>query len=74
MTDAAAILQAILDDPADDLPRLAYADLCEESGDDLRAELIRLQIATERWITTGKGGIVAILNNADRQREILSRA
>lgn len=43
--DALALLAAILADPADDLPRLAYADWCEEQGDDARAEFIRCQIA-----------------------------
>ena len=41
------LLQAILDDPADDLHRLAYADHLEEQGDVIDqtyAEFIRLQI------------------------------
>jgi uncharacterized protein (TIGR02996 family) len=37
-----ALLQAILADPDDDLPRLVYADYLEERGDP-RAEFIRLQ-------------------------------
>lgn len=45
MIDGEYLLAAILDDPADDLARLAYADWCEEEGDDARAELIRLQVA-----------------------------
>ncbi len=44
MTDGDAILRAILDDPADDLPRLAYADWLEENGQMERAEFIRLQL------------------------------
>lgn len=47
-TDGAAILRAILDDPADDLPRLAYADWCDENGRAERAEFVRLQIGRER--------------------------
>lgn len=39
------LLQAILADPADDLPRLAYADVCEEEGDPDRAAFIRESIA-----------------------------
>jgi uncharacterized protein (TIGR02996 family) len=42
-----ALLRAILEDPADDLPRLAYADWLEEAGADLEmriAELIRVQV------------------------------
>jgi len=41
------LLKAILAEPDDDLPRLVYADLLDESGDDndaARAEFIRLQI------------------------------
>lgn len=40
----AALTRAILDEPADDFHRLAYADLCEETGDVARAEFIRLQL------------------------------
>lgn len=43
-TTERALLRAILEDPADDLPRLAYADWREETGDDDRAEFIRVQI------------------------------
>jgi uncharacterized protein (TIGR02996 family) len=39
-----AVYQAIIDEPEEDLHRLAYADLCEESGDLDRATYIRLQI------------------------------
>lgn len=42
--DLAGILRAILEDPADNLPRLAYADLCDEQGDSARAEIIRIQL------------------------------
>lgn len=42
------ILRAAIDDPADDLPRLAYADWLEEQGDGIfdsnRASMIREQI------------------------------
>lgn len=49
MDDGAAILKAILDDPADDLPRLAYADWLEESGGDIwHARFIRAQILKAR--------------------------
>src|SRR5436190_668469 len=51
----AALSKAILDDPEDDLPRLAYADWLEERGggggggaDGPRAELIRAQCAAAR--------------------------
>lgn len=44
MNHGDAILRAILDDPADDLPRLAYADWLLEQGDDAGAEFIRAQV------------------------------
>ncbi len=48
MDQRQALLQAILDSPADDLPRLAYADWLEEhcrsESDRERAEYIRVQI------------------------------
>src|SRR5262245_60556904 len=51
MSDAKALLQAIRDDPDDDLPRLAYADWLEEYGVEeqlARAEFIRAQVALSR--------------------------
>src|SRR4051794_5039051 len=51
MTLPDALLQAILDSPDDDLPRLAYADWLEENGDELdraRGELIRLELRLHR--------------------------
>jgi uncharacterized protein (TIGR02996 family) len=39
-----AFLQAILEAPEDDAPRLVYADWLEENGDPERAEFIRVQI------------------------------
>src|SRR5437016_242826 len=39
-----AFLQAIIAAPADDAPRLIYADWLEENGDPTRAEFIRLRI------------------------------
>lgn len=41
--DQQALLNAILANPADDLPRLVYADWLEEHNDPDRAEFIRLQ-------------------------------
>jgi uncharacterized protein (TIGR02996 family) len=38
-------LKTIVENPEDDTPRLAYADWLDESGDEDRAEFIRLQIA-----------------------------
>ncbi len=48
MDDASALLDAIVHDPDDDLPRLAYADWCEENGLDARAEFIRVQLELGR--------------------------
>src|SRR5262249_42657415 len=47
MTDEAAFLRSILDDPDDEANRLVYADWLEERGDP-RAELVRLQLETDR--------------------------
>jgi uncharacterized protein (TIGR02996 family) len=43
-----AFLQAILDAPDDDLPRLLYADWLDEQGDP-RGEFIRLQCTRAEW-------------------------
>ena len=43
-----ALLRAVLDAPDDDLPRLAYADVLEERGDDARAEFVRVQLELAR--------------------------
>src|SRR5262249_27249798 len=48
MTDRHALFQAVLDQPDDDLPRLALADWLDEYGEAERAELIRLQCAAPR--------------------------
>jgi uncharacterized protein (TIGR02996 family) len=43
MTNDEAFLEAILERPEDDAPRLVYADWLDEHGDPDRAEFIRLQ-------------------------------
>jgi uncharacterized protein (TIGR02996 family) len=40
---ARGLLRAIVEDPADDVPRLLLADVLEEAGDEARAEFIRVQ-------------------------------
>lgn len=48
MREFQALLAAVLDDPADDTPRLVLADWLEETGHEAhvaRAEFIRLQVA-----------------------------
>jgi uncharacterized protein (TIGR02996 family) len=47
MTHDEAFLQAILESPDDDAPRLVYADWLDEHGDPARAEFIRLQCRLE---------------------------
>jgi uncharacterized protein (TIGR02996 family) len=48
MTDADALLRAVLAAPDDDAPRLVYADWCEEHGDADRAAFIRAQVELAR--------------------------
>src|SRR5438874_5119877 len=48
MTDRDALLTAIIAEPDEDTPRLAYADWLDENGDPDRAEFIRAQIEAER--------------------------
>ena len=43
-----SLLDAVLENPDDDLPRLVYADYLDENGDPKRAEFIRAQIAIAR--------------------------
>jgi uncharacterized protein (TIGR02996 family) len=45
MTHADAFLQAILDAPDDDAPRLLFSDWLEEHGEPERGEFIKVQIA-----------------------------
>src|SRR4051812_18323402 len=48
MTDHTPFLRTIAANPADDGPRLVYADWLEERGDTARAEFIRLQCEQAR--------------------------
>src|SRR3954468_1123186 len=45
MSDGTALLRAILESPADDAPRLVYADWLDELGRDRNAARIRDQVA-----------------------------
>jgi uncharacterized protein (TIGR02996 family) len=67
MTQADTFVQAILDDPDDDAPRLIYADWLDEHGDPARAEFIRVQIALAR---RRPGALIAELSA--RERELLA--
>jgi uncharacterized protein (TIGR02996 family) len=53
MTGEQALMQAILEDPEDDLARLVYADWLEENGEQERAEFIRAQVELARFIGDG---------------------
>jgi uncharacterized protein (TIGR02996 family) len=48
VTDQAALLAAIRDNPEDDTPRLVYADWLQEHGDEARAEFIRVDCEKDR--------------------------
>src|SRR4051795_602322 len=48
MSEEDGLLQAILDDPEDDAPRLVYSDWLEDHGEPNRAAFIRLQIELAR--------------------------
>lgn len=48
MTDRAAFLEAIVEQPTDDLPRLVFADWLDDHDEPERAEFIRLQCAFAR--------------------------
>jgi uncharacterized protein (TIGR02996 family) len=48
MSAEAALLAAVVASPDDDLPRLVFADWCDEHGQPERAEFIRLQIENHR--------------------------
>src|SRR5437764_9153483 len=48
MTDRDALIAAIAAAPADDLPRLVYADWLEENGDPAQAAFIRGQVELAR--------------------------
>lgn len=57
MNDLDLLYRAILTSPAEDVPRLAYADALDERGapgDADRAEFIRVQIELERRLPTGQ--------------------
>lgn len=53
MSDRESFLRAIIAEPADDKPRLIFADWLDEHGESARAEFIRVQCQlalTERWL------------------------
>jgi uncharacterized protein (TIGR02996 family) len=48
MSERDDFLRAILANPADDAPRLVYADWLDDQGESARAEFIRVQVAMAR--------------------------
>lgn len=48
MSERAAFINAILDNPSDDTARLVFADWLEEHGEPERAEFIRVQIEADK--------------------------
>lgn len=71
MTQRDALLRAVCENPDDDLPRLVFADWCEENGEPERAEFIRLMCRIPelcRAIDRGAGEkAVKELNPLDRR-------
>ena len=68
MTQADAFLQAILDAPDDDAPRLLFADWLDEYGDADRAEFIRIQVAL-----CGRRPVSTPVRLWSRHNELLAR-
>lgn len=62
------LLAAICANPDDDAPRLAFADWCDENGEEERAELVRIQIKIARAIEEDTG----YLAWCPRERELLN--
>jgi uncharacterized protein (TIGR02996 family) len=54
-----SFLRAIYNAPADDTPRLVYADFLEENGDPDRAELIRTQCERARAGRSASGAVLS---------------
>jgi uncharacterized protein (TIGR02996 family) len=74
MRDESLFLAAIAAEPADDTPRLVFADWLDEHGDPDRAEFIRVQCARLRN-ADGGGDLPAseLARLETRERELLSR-
>lgn len=74
MTEADAFLADIIEHPADDTPRLIFADWLEDNGDGERAEFIRASIATHKAPTQPHNRVMTWREYnrlADRARELL---
>ena len=68
MTDGDALFAAVLAEPDEDTPRLAYADWLDENGDPARAEFIRVQVALANTSEDDPGRDAL----AERERQLLS--
>lgn len=64
MTDREALIAAIAASPADDLPRLVFADWLDDNGDPAQAEFIRAHVRLYRT-RTGTGEHFAIAKRCD---------
>lgn len=69
-----AFLRAIFDAPADDTPRLVYADFLEENGEPDRAELIRVQCELDRLINNGEDHGERVDRLRNREGDLFQRA
>lgn len=67
MTQHDALLAAVCAAPDDDLPRLVFADWCDENGEPERAEFVRVQIELAKG---AKGERAATLRK--REQELLA--
>jgi uncharacterized protein (TIGR02996 family) len=67
-SDGDALFRAVCESPADDTPRLAYADWLEENGRPERAEFIRLQCEA-RHLCPGFSDLTAARNRASQLLE-----
>ena len=73
MTTSEALLAAVLANPADDLPRLVYADYLEENMETERAEFIRVQVELFRIGYQPDGTVRTGCEDDDRRENHLRR-
>lgn len=70
MTDEPALLRAVLAAPADDTPRLVYADWLDENGQPERAAFIRQGVERPTWVLDAKN--VRLIDGAKLTRGFVS--
>jgi uncharacterized protein (TIGR02996 family) len=71
MTTEDALLAAVAANPADDLPRLVYADWLDENDRPVRAEFIRLQIEIANKETLPRAAVNLFAHLWKRQQDLL---